>query len=224
MGEVRDWRQSFRELEQERLREQPASARIEPVLPPDVAIPSPLGAAIVAIPLLPSPEHLVEQAPARPTRKAQGKAAAKRPRKASVKKKPRKSAAKKPRSAATARRSAKPNDIPATHPAEPPQLSAAPALPAPPRPLPAPLAPLPRRNAPVPYRKGGIAEAIGFWLRSIASSARGKFAAREGTARSTGPDAIDAELARLRSENESLRRQLEALAALREAAQIGQRA
>lgn len=219
MGELRDWRQSFRELEEERLKGLPAG--IEPVFPPDISIPPPLGAAIVAIPLLPVPEPLVEQAPAMPKRAAQRKTAARRTRKPAAKKKPRKAAATKPRKAATARRAAKPKEVPPPRPAEPEQLSVAPALPASPQPLPPPLAPLPRRNAPVPYRKGGLAEAIGYWLRTVARSARGSFRARPVA---PAANEAEAELARLRCENESLRRQLEALTALREGSGSGMRA
>lgn len=95
-------------------------------------------------------------------------------------------------------------------------LPASPAQPAQPAEL-HPVTPLPRSAALAPYRKPGLFGLIGSWLRIAKRQTASGFA---GGARRTAikpkPHRHRDELAELRAENESLRRQLEALLAFQE--------
>ena len=103
-----------------------------------------------------------------------------------------------------------------------PALFAEPVAPADPVPAPpaAPIAPLPRKASLAPYRKGGLIEAIGFWLRTTARRAKAKLGASTALARSVEPVTAESEIEELKAENERLRRQLEALLVLSDAAQF----
>lgn len=94
-----------------------------------------------------------------------------------------------------------------------------PAEPVPARPA-TPIAPLPRKASLAPYRKGGLIEAIGFWLRTTARRTRAKLGASTALAKSVGPANGASEIEQLRAENAQLRRQIDALLALNEAAQF----
>ena len=116
-------------------------------------------------------------------------------------------------------------------PVVPEELVAAPVAPlpdpapvataVPPATAPAPVtaAPLPRSASLAPYRKGGLIDAIGFWLRSKARVAAARLSASKALAKRVAPAqfAPKDELTVLREENERLRLQIDGLMRLDQA-------
>ncbi len=80
-------------------------------------------------------------------------------------------------------------------------------------------APLPRSASLAPYRKGGLIDAIGFWLRSKARVAAARLSASKALAKRVAPVPAKPkdELTVLREENERLRLQINGLMRLEQA-------
>lgn len=232
MGALRDWRSAFEQLERERGNFSPhlpgempfmlSGTGEAPIFPPDVTVPPPTGASITEVPL---PAKTAKAAPKKAAKKVQKKApkVAKAPRrkKASAKKPARKKeAAPAPKvkaspakAAAKARkpRTRRPAAIPAD--LSPPSDT---AITLPPQAEPLVLAatePLARSASPATWRKQGLADAIGYWLRHTTRRAGAKLGfARFRSSRR--------EIDMLKAENEELRRQLDRLRSLSDAAQF----
>lgn len=250
MGNTRDWRESFSQLElakangRKRTGGKQASVapeRVEAVFPPDIVIPPPGGTS--AIPLIPAMLEAAEaeaglilrepEPAAKPRKAAKRKPAAKRARKpaarktAAPKKPARKPAARKARpkasASASARREAATEKLAAALAVK---LAETPAIPLPDLSTPlarttaAPVAPLPRKASLAHYRKGGLIEAIGFWLRSAGRRFKAKLGASKALAETAKPVSPERQIEELKAENERLRRQLDALLALSDAAQF----
>ncbi len=235
MGNKRDWRESYSQLELVRQSEQDSQAAseavsgilslVQPVAEMELILP-----AAEAAPKAKGPAK--RKATAKTAKNARKPAAPKKPvRKPAARKAKPKAAATRRTTAATKLAKAAPPEaaaIPAQTAAMPlPDIAeplTAPARPAevrsPQSPPPEPLAPLPRKASLAHYRKGGLIEAIGFWLRTATRRAKAKLGASKVLSQSVEPANEASELAELKEENERLRRQLDALLTLSDAAQF----
>jgi hypothetical protein len=218
MGALRDWRSAFEQLERERGDHAPPLPDNLPFMlngsDPASALPPEL-----ALPPAKKPKAPPKKAKAPVRKKAAARKADAPKVKAPARK--RKAAAAKPKQEKAAKAASKPRAPRTRKPIEAevvlPTIAAI-ALPADPEPLaelpdltaPEPLA---RGASPATWRKQGLADAIGYWLRHTTRRAGAKlgFAGFR-----SGRRKLDA----LEAENAELRRQLEALHALNDAAQF----
>lgn len=236
MSAMRDWRTAFEQLERERGNPSPEfpdhqpfmlnTGSAMPDLPNGLELPGPTGDADSPQPL---PAKKPRAAPKKTKTARRRKPLAKKQtgRKAEVAKEkapaPKRNVASPPKTsktpAATKPRKARP---PKQIERElPPQLAAL-ALPVLPEPLAEPMTepltlvahePLARSASPAQWRKQGLADAIGYWLRHTTRRAGAKLSfARFRSSRK--------QLDMLQAENAELRRELDALKALTEAAQF----